>query len=85
MNITLHIVVIAYWATTLMLKNMKVGAKIAAGFAIVTILAIIVGIAGYVIIDDITQQVEVAETAYIIKGSCLETRRQEKKLYYPQG
>ena len=78
MNITLHIVFIAYWATTLMLKNMKVGAKIAAGFAIVTILAIIVGIAGYVIINNITQQVEVAETAYIIKYSCLETRRQEK-------
>ena len=61
-----------------MFKNMKVGAKIASGFAIVTILGIIVGIAGYVIINNITHQIEVAETAYIIKENCLETRRQEK-------
>ena len=61
-----------------MFKNMKVGAKIASGFAVVTILGIIVGIAGYVIINNVANQVEIAETAYIIKESCLETRRQEK-------
>ncbi|MEA3414694.1 MAG: methyl-accepting chemotaxis protein [Thermodesulfobacteriota bacterium] len=61
-----------------MFKNMKVGAKIASGFALVTILAIIVGIAGYMIINNITHQVDVAEVAYTIKESCLEGRRQEK-------
>jgi len=61
-----------------MFKNMKVGAKIASGFALITILAIIVGIAGYMIINNITHQVDVAEVGFIIKESCLEGRRQEK-------
>jgi len=61
-----------------MFKNMKIGAKLASGFRAITILAIIVGIAGYAIINNINHQVEVAETACIIKENCLETRRQEK-------
>ncbi|RZB34951.1 MAG: methyl-accepting chemotaxis protein [Desulfobacteraceae bacterium Eth-SRB1] len=61
-----------------MFKNMKVGAKIASGFALITILAIIVGIAGYMIINNITHQVEIAEVGYMIKEGSLETRRQEK-------
>jgi len=61
-----------------MFKNMKVGAKITSGFAIVTLLAIMVGISGYVIISKITHQVEIAEMANIIKENCLEMRRQEK-------
>ena len=61
-----------------MFKNMKVGAKIASGFGTITILGIIVGIAGYSIINKVNHQVQIAETAYIIKQNCLETRRQEK-------
>ncbi|MCK4788322.1 MAG: MCP four helix bundle domain-containing protein, partial [Desulfobacteraceae bacterium] len=61
-----------------MLKNIKVGTKIASGFGAITVLAIIVGITGYLVINNINHQVEVAETAYIIKENSLETRRQEK-------
>ncbi|MCD6293533.1 MAG: hypothetical protein J7M20_01125, partial [Deltaproteobacteria bacterium] len=61
-----------------MFKNMKVGAKIASGFAIIAILGVIVGIAGYLIVNNIIHQVEVAETAYTIKQDCFEARRQEK-------
>ena len=61
-----------------MFKNMKVGAKIASGFAVVTLLAIMVGISGHVIISKITHQVEIAEVANIIKENCLEARKWEK-------
>jgi len=61
-----------------MFRNMKVGLRIASGFGVITILGIIVGIAGYMIIDNINHQVEVAETAYIIKQACLQARGQEK-------
>jgi len=61
-----------------MFRNMKIGAKIAAGFVIVTILGIIIGIVGYMIISNIANQVKVAETAYIIKENCFETQSLEK-------
>ena len=61
-----------------MFRNMKVGVKIASGFGLITILGIIVGIAGYVIINNLNRQVEVADTAHILKQACLEARRQEK-------
>ncbi|MCD6262218.1 MAG: chemotaxis protein [Deltaproteobacteria bacterium] len=61
-----------------MFKNMKVGAKITAGFTLITILAIIVGIAGYMIINNITHQVKIAELGFMIKEDSLQARRQEK-------
>lgn len=61
-----------------MFKNMKVGTKIASGFGAITILGIIVGISGYLIINNLTHQVNVAEEAYIIKQESLETQRHEK-------
>ncbi|MEA2040053.1 MAG: methyl-accepting chemotaxis protein [Thermodesulfobacteriota bacterium] len=61
-----------------MFKNMKTGAKIASGFGALTILAIIVGIAGYVIINDINDEIEIAAEANVIKHESLEMRRQEK-------
>lgn len=61
-----------------MFKNMKVGAKIASGLGAITVLGIIVGIAGYVVIGNVTHQTNIAEQAYIIKQASLETRRQEK-------
>lgn len=57
---------------------MKVGTKIASGFAAITVLRIIVGIVGYLIITLTNRQVLIAETAYMIKLNCLEARRQEK-------
>jgi len=61
-----------------MFKNIKIGTKIALGFGAITVLGIIVGITGYQIINNISHQAEVAETAYIIKENCLETQTQEK-------
>ena len=61
-----------------MFKNMKVGTKIVSGFSAITILGILVGIAGYMIINKVNHQVEIAETAYLIKQNCLDTRNQEK-------
>ena len=59
-------------------KNMKMGAKIGWGFGVITVLTLMLGIAGYLIVNNINDRVEEAEAAYIIKQGVLEIRRQEK-------
>ena len=61
-----------------MFKNMKVGAKIASGFATVIVLAVIVGISGYAVIGKINKGTRIADVANEIKQAALETSRQEK-------
>lgn len=61
-----------------MFKNMTVGVKIITAFAIMATLGFIVGVIGFVIIQNISHNMNIAETAYIIKEKCLETRMEEK-------
>jgi len=61
-----------------MLNNMKIGVKIASGLTMTTLLAIIIGIAGYMIIDHINDQIDLSKAAHSIKHTCLETSRQGK-------
>ena len=61
-----------------MLNNMKIGVKIASGLAITTLLAIIIGITGYMIIDHINDQINISKAAHSIKHTCLKTSGQGK-------
>ncbi len=57
---------------------MRISSKIAAGFGALTVLGIVVGIAAYVIVNDISTQITLSRYAYSIKELCLEMRLYEK-------
>ncbi len=61
-----------------MFNNIKISTKIALGFASVAVLAVAIGICGYIVVMILNKQTEVTDKANIVKQACMETRRQEK-------
>jgi methyl-accepting chemotaxis protein len=61
-----------------MLKKLKFAAKISAGFTVVTLLGVMVGLVSLLALSTINQQGAISEMAHDMVKNCLETRRQEK-------
>jgi methyl-accepting chemotaxis protein len=68
-----------------MFKNIRLGAKLASGFAAVAVLAVIVGGSAYVLIGKLNREATFADRANAIKQACLEARRQEKNYVIRKG
>ena len=68
-----------------MFKGIRLGVKLAAGFTVVAILAVVIGISAYVIIQKLTRESTFTLQINAVKATCLETRRQEKNYVIRKG